>query len=242
MACSKCRKLGNRAWNTRFRDSKNHGLGRKTFATCNHCQWSPNRATLDPAEWVRENAPWIQNDVGAFCPCYWGDEGRHDHAMCIERKRARGGTAAAAQSRNAVASPAATGLAPAAAGFPAAAAPAAGPIGTAGVTTAFSVVADNNDLGLFVPQPQDNGVRGLGMNAESYTNSHLPDNGGGYFDWDVIRQQVPQAPAMPVADMQPENAIEQPAAQEYSFENDMLNWEPTLEDANAEEKDNGGMM
>ncbi|OHF04273.1 hypothetical protein CORC01_00612 [Colletotrichum orchidophilum] len=87
------------------KDSNNRGLGRKTFATCNHCQWSPNRATLDPAEWVRENAPWNQNDVGAFCPCYWGDEGRHDHPMCIERKRARGGTAAGAHRRDAVVPP-----------------------------------------------------------------------------------------------------------------------------------------
>ncbi|KXH26802.1 hypothetical protein CSAL01_00348 [Colletotrichum salicis] len=89
--CSKCRKNGNVAWNTRLRDNTNPQRGRKTFATCNHCQWSPgyNRREHTAVGWVRLNAPWLIDDQGVYCPCYWGDVGDHaPHPMCFPRRRA----------------------------------------------------------------------------------------------------------------------------------------------------------
>ncbi|KAK1718170.1 uncharacterized protein BDZ83DRAFT_755495 [Colletotrichum acutatum] len=87
--CSKCRKNGNIAWNTRWQDPDAQPLVCKTFATCNHCKWSPRLQDEPAVNWVLRNAPWLINDIGAYCPCYVGDAGSHwPHPMCVTRTRA----------------------------------------------------------------------------------------------------------------------------------------------------------
>ncbi|KAK1671576.1 hypothetical protein BDP55DRAFT_718749 [Colletotrichum godetiae] len=149
-ACSKCRKNGNVAWNTRWRNPDAEVLVRKTFATCNHCKWSPNLANETALEWVRNNAPWLEDDVNAFCSCYWGVPGNHPHPMCIVRTRVSAAAAAAAPA------PIPAVLAPAAPAAPASAAP-AGPVApVAPMGPATDADADDGDLQLFVGQDEYN--------------------------------------------------------------------------------------
>ncbi|KAK1515762.1 uncharacterized protein CCOS01_12960 [Colletotrichum costaricense] len=97
MHCSKCRKNGNVAWNTRFQDPDAQSRVLKTFATCNHCKWSPRLQDEPAINWVMRNAPWLVNDVGAYCPCYVGSAGNHaPHPMCLTRTRTRAGAPAPA--------------------------------------------------------------------------------------------------------------------------------------------------
>ncbi|KAF4780914.1 hypothetical protein HER10_EVM0004411 [Colletotrichum scovillei] len=96
MHCSKCRKNGNVAWNTRWQDPDAQSLVLKTFATCNHCKWSPRLQDESAVNWVLRNAPWLVNDVGAYCPCYVGSAGNHAHPMCLTRTRIRAGAPAPA--------------------------------------------------------------------------------------------------------------------------------------------------
>ncbi|EXF85539.1 hypothetical protein CFIO01_09961 [Colletotrichum fioriniae PJ7] len=106
--CSKCRKSGNIAWNTRWQDPDAQPLVCKTFATCNHCKWSPRLQFETAVNWVLRNAPWLLNDVGAYCPCYVGDAGNHwPHPMCITRTRAGARAPAALPAAAPAAAPAA---------------------------------------------------------------------------------------------------------------------------------------
>ncbi|KAJ0326883.1 hypothetical protein COL5a_006435 [Colletotrichum fioriniae] len=114
--CSKCRKSGNIAWNTRWQDPDAQPLVCKTFATCNHCKWSPRLQFETAVNWVLRNAPWLLNDVGAYCPCYVGDAGNHwPHPMCITRTRAGARAPAAAPAAVLAAAPPAPPAAPPAA-------------------------------------------------------------------------------------------------------------------------------